>query len=156
MQTDVKRIIGIDPGQTTGYVDALFDLNSGTWQVVDAREIAWDERFILKPLLAGALCTAYVQPLLPDFVVTEQFTLYAFKAKDQIGSTFPSVRVIGTLEAYMQEFGILRRLCFQPASVRSRVLTLEEHRRWLVGSVHKHDAYQHLRYFIVTHDLQKA
>jgi hypothetical protein len=151
------RIVGIDPGQTTGYVEVLCDPDSGEWQIIDAREIAWEDRFILKPLLT---CSSVkfiadgpelpVEPLLPAYVVCEQFTLYANKARDQVGSHFPSVRIIGTLEAYLDEYHILGRLMFQGASVRERVQVLPQHESMLGTSDHTHDAYQHVRYFIVT------
>ena len=143
------RVIGIDPGQTTGYVD--IHLNGSSWQVVDAQEITWDERFRLGPLLAGTPSDNIVGPPLPDYVVVEQFTLYAHKAQEQIGSHFPSARVIGTLEAYMYDAGIIDRLIFQPASVRSLVKIMPAHEAILTGSPHKRDAYQHARYFLVTH-----
>jgi hypothetical protein len=145
------RIVGIDPGQTTGYVDVDFNPDSGHWQVVDAREIAWGARFYLKPLIAGDPNFGMGARPLPTWIVMEDFTLYAHKAQDQIGSHFPSVRVIGALEAYTEELGIFPNLILQPASVRGRIKILPEHEKWLVGSAHKKDAYQHVRYFIVTH-----
>ena len=139
------RLIAIDPGQTTGYVDVLYDPANGDWRVVDAKEIAWVNRFTLRPLLADP----FIGLPLPSFVVCEQFTLYAHKAYDQVGSHFPAVRVIGTLEAYLDELGILDRLIFQGASVRERVTVLDKHASMIHGP-HITDAYQHVRYFIVT------
>jgi hypothetical protein len=147
----LKRIVSVDPGQTTGWVEGIYDSETREWDVRDAKEIAWENRFLIGPLLTSPTCFEdVVPPLLPSYVICEQFTLYAHKATDQIGSHFPAVRVIGTLEAFLYEMGILDRLIFQGASVRERTQVMAIHYPFVAASQHKIDAYQHLRYFIVT------
>ena len=147
----VKRLIAIDPGQTTGYVEVMFHPETGLWDVTDVREITWDCRFDLKPLVADVLVPGH--PLLfPSFVVCERFILYPHKAQDQIGSEFPSVRVIGVLEAFLWELGLLEVLRFQNASVRERVKVLPADLSKVGHSPHTIDAYQHIRYFIVSNE----
>lgn len=112
------------------------------FQLTQAGQIPWQERFsCLKKLIIEDL---------PCWIVVESFRLYEHKAQDQVNSDFPSVRVIGAIEAYLEGVGRLDRLVLQPASVRSRVQILNEHKPMLVNKVHAHDAYQHLRYFFVT------
>ena len=143
----MERIVAVDPGQTTGWAEGTYNPVTREWAFRDAIEIAWEDRFLMRLLLASSNAG---EPLLPPtHIVCEQFTLYKNKAQDQVGSHFPSVRVIGTLEAYLDELGILCDLKFQGASVRDRVAILPEHYDKLKGSEHKKDAYQHLRYFCV-------
>lgn len=133
------RIIAIDPGGTTGYVEV--EASSDNFTLTKVTEISWSRRFSLKEhLLLGPP---------PKAVVVESFRLYASKAEDQINSEFPSVRIIGALEAFLFDLGWIDRLVFQPASIRSRVKILDEHRE-VRKSPHTHDAYQHARYYFVT------
>ncbi len=143
----MQRIVAVDPGQTTGWAEGVFNPNTREWDVRDVKEIAWEERFLMRLLLTSS---DGPEPLLPSYIICERFILYPYKAKQQIGSEFPSVRVIGTLEAYLEQLGLLSLLTFQNASVRERVQVLPQHAHLVVGSEHKKDAYQHLRYFIVT------
>jgi hypothetical protein len=128
---------GIDPGETTGLVIARLHADN-TYDVLAAEEIAWDDRFRLIPLL---------RDYQPSTIVMEAFILYPHKASDQIGQMFPSVRVIGLVEAACN-FLELSQPHFQMAAVRTRVKVLPQHELKL-RSTHTRDAYKHLRFYLV-------
>ena len=140
------RIVAFDPGERTGFCEALVS-DDGSFQVVMSCTIAWRDRFIETPILLQSNETV---PL-PEIIVVESFRLYAHKAKDQIGNDFPSAQMIGTIQTYLHQLGILDRLILQPASAMSRVQILPDHMPSLDRAEHARDAYKHLRYYIVTH-----
>jgi hypothetical protein len=146
---DHARIVAIDPGLTTGYVDLQLSFSDASIRIVRAEEVRWERRFELEKLLFGA------EEMPPDdwphVVVVESFRLYAHKAKDQINNDFPSVRVIGTLEAFLNHRQIMNRLVLQPASVTALVAIEPEHARILGASEHMKDAYKHARYYMLHH-----
>lgn len=139
----MTKLIAIDPGSTTGFVEAETSLVGIT--LLRVIEIPWERRFALRDLLWNEGS----QPV-PDKVIIESFRLYAHRAQSQVNNDFPSVRVIGIVEAALHEFGWLDKLVFQPASVRSRVVVASPYREQL-RSPHTHDAFQHIRYYYVTH-----
>lgn len=131
------KLVAIDPGHTTGYVEA--EATDGVLTLTKVLQIPWEERFSLMSLLCAL-------PL-PDAVIVESFRLYAHKARAQINNDFPSVRVIGIVEAAAYLVDILDRVHFQPASIRTRVQVLPEHQEVDRAGPHARDAYQHLRFF---------
>lgn len=133
-------IVSLDPGQTSGLVVAQISSDANI-NIIQATELPWGGRFSLRQFLFTAW---------PDVVVCEAFRLYAQAAKAQINNEFPSVRVIGLLEAYLNETVGLDRLHFQAAMCIQRVEVLEEHKSALRGMVHARDAYKHLRYYAIT------
>lgn len=146
------RVLGIDPGETTGFIEARF--NDDDFQVVRAADVTWDNRFSLMYYLYCG--TPEQGPLVepPDVVIIESFHLYAHLAPSQIRSDFPSVRIIGMVEAFLFNWPcqwphIFGGLVLQPASTISLVAILSEHGKML-GSLHMIDAYKHVRYFYVT------
>lgn len=140
----MRRIIGIDPGRTSGYVDLVIE-DDGTILVAKAQEVLWDERFRFKEFLDYYAGVMLPFNMLPDAIVIEAFTLRAAEAHHQVGSDFPSVRIIGLVEAYAYELDILDRIVFQPATLKEFVKKKHE----LPASEHVLDAYKHARYFIV-------
>lgn len=146
------RIVGIDPGETTGFVDVRL-YNNGN-HVVVAKLVTWENRFTLDELIWGMPITKFddfsppVPP--PDAVVVESFRLYAHAAANQINHDFPSVRIIGIVETVLNAAGCLDRLFFQPASIRQSVQIPEEVKETLGSSPHTQDAYCHVRYFVIT------
>ena len=146
----MKRIIGIDPGRTTGFVDLLED-DDGALHVLEAMEVLWDERFRLRELIEGMPIQVdernQDEPLYlsPHAIVIEAFNLRAADAHHQVGSDFPSVRIIGIVEAFANDLGVLGRIVYQPASLKEFVKLKNK----LPASDHIEDAYRHARYFAV-------
>ena len=141
-------VLGLDPGKTTGYCmltcDGKDDEGLFNLEVIKWGEIRWDDRF---SAILELLHEIYVRP--NPWVVYEGFNLYQHtaQAQAQIHSDFPSVQVIGIIQAltYQNYPGLVPSMVSQPASVRKRVNTPP-----FVRGTHAKDAYRHARYFVVT------
>jgi len=142
------RYVAFDPGGSTGFCEAIATLSDRTFQVVKSCTIDWSDRFKVGDLLQGT-----DEAPLPDAVIVESFRLYQHRAKEQIGSDFPSSQVIGMIEMIAWQIGILDKVVYQPASNISRVQVLPEHKPSVAASEHARDAYRHLRYYILTNKL---
>lgn len=133
------RLIGVDPGQTTGYVKLLHD-HDGELRVLEAKEIVWTARMELIPLIAASVLE---DPQVPTTVVVESFRLFPHEFHHQVGSTFPSVHIIGIIDAACWLANPSPEIIYQPAVNKSRVLIYHP----LPGSEHVRDAYRHARYY---------
>lgn len=143
-------IMGFDPGGTTGYCVGRIDntLTLG-FEVVRCNVIQWDDRI--------PAVKALLHHYRPSLCIVEDFVLYASKAKDQIGKRFPSVLVIGILEAYLHELS-LNPMVLRLASTISRTEIPKAHQSSIpqldaVTREHAMDAYKHIRHYLVA---QKA
>lgn len=141
------QVLGIDPGQTTGVCTLeTFPTRKGysNYRVVLAEQIPWETRKSdLLALLRGSS-----QPQ-PDYIVMESFRLRPGRAMEQVGSTFPSVEIIGLVEGFVYALGLNIPIYYQEPAVISRVQILPEHEEFLKGKVHASDAYKHVRYYLV-------
>lgn len=146
--SSIKRIImGWDPGETTGVCVAEWNQLETSFKVIYSSLVTWPTRL---PRIRE-LIEAYQ----PTNTVVESFRLYESKARDQIGNDFPSVQVIGIIEAYLYMTG-LQLPTYQSASTisgRPPVQILPEHQGLLyLGTAammeHSNDAYKHMRYWI--------
>jgi hypothetical protein len=151
-------VIGVDPGKTTGLaiVEALgsvpFASPAGRviqvrWgmQILDASDVPWNDRFVITDIIA-----AWFKQVGNVWVVCEAFNLYAHAAQSQINSDFPSVQIIGMLQAEMHRLNRYDRLIMQPASTRKPIQIKGEYKQPLQGLHHAKDAFKHARYFIIT------
>lgn len=138
--TPFKRLIGIDPGRTTGFVEARLHDN-GDFEVVRAIEIVWDRRFDLWPLIVHPETDH-----LPTTAVMESFFLYPHEFHHQVGKDFPSVRVIGIVDLCCHLASPQIPIVFQTAAQVKNVKLLHD----LPASEHIRDAYRHIRYYVVT------
>jgi len=151
----MDKIVAIDPGGTTG-VCAIEETASHVegvpdFQVVMVEEILWENRLtFFEALFYGRLTTINGEPLLPDVVVIESFRLRPGRAMEQIGSNFPSVRVIGIVEAFVALCINEPLLVFQEPSIIGRCEILAEHASMFRGLIHAGDAYRHARYYHLT------
>lgn len=135
-----QTIMAWDPGGTTGLCIGVRDSSApGGFTVLESHAIRWERRFVA--------IRACIEQHQPTHTVIESFTLYKHKAKDQIGSDFPSSQVIGIIGAYLYMCG-LEAPVFQPASLihgRPEVQLLPQHEPLLGSTAHQRDAYRHLR-----------
>lgn len=136
----MATLIAIDPGLTTGIVVGRTD---GDRLLVDsAYVIKWDGRFeCLWRLLSSR----------PDHIVMEDFRLFNHKKDSQVGSVFPSVQVIGTVDAFAWSLQLSDRIHIQQPADRIRVAVLPQHESTVRGITHTVAAYQHLRLFAIVH-----
>lgn len=145
-------ILGVDPGQTTGV--CLINTNISTngaesFGVLLAEQIPWERRHADFWALLGDL--NYHRVPAPQLVVIENFRLRPGRAMEQVGSTFPSVNVIGLIEAYRHVSPFEFDIVFQEPAIIGRVQILPVHQSLFVGKQHAADAYRHARYYAVTH-----
>ena len=141
-------VLGVDPGQTTGF--CLLKNCQGrqrVYSLLEAGQILWDRRKLdMYALLSGTYRTRLP---VPEAIVIESFRLRPGRAMEQVGSTFPSVQVIGNIEAFQFALSLSVPLIFQEPSIISRVEILPEHEDRLTGKPHAQDAYKHARYYLV-------
>jgi hypothetical protein len=135
-------IISVDPGRTTGLAIGTVT-DSTIFKLLHTTNITWEERHKIETYLVPTFDG-------PDgiIVVVESFNLYPGAAHGQaaIRSDFPSVRIIGLVDAYTHG-----KFELQPPSIMKRVGILEEHKQAMRGTTpHEKAAYKHLRYYIVT------
>lgn len=142
------RILAIDPGKTTGVVVAEIQDHEVTG-IVQQFELGWEERFMLIPFIQG-MRPEQGAPQQFSEIVLEAFRLYPHEYRRQVGSDFPSVRVIGIVEAAAYLAGGLDSITLLPAGVKSKVAVLEDHGRVLLRSEHVRDAYKLARYYAIT------
>ena len=145
------RIIGVDPGETTGItiIQQTKPLST-SFDILYVDDIGWEERFALMELISHYRPHPD-QPDISGLVVCEQFRLYpgAGAGQEHINSYFPSVRVIGYIECWLHHLMWTDALILQPASVRKGVEILPVHVDQLKGYHHARDAYKHARYRLV-------
>lgn len=153
-------IAGIDPGYTTGL--CVIDenpkarriiggmLENDDFQVVCVAQIPWEKRLVsLQALFYGTFANSD-KLLLPEVVVVEAFRLRPGRAMEQVGSEFPSVRIIGIVETLVSLCCPQPLLVYQEPGVIGRVEILEQHKTELEGLIHAGDAYRHVRYYHLT------
>lgn len=89
-------ILSLDPGHTTG----IFVV-SVTPAGIHPRHISQQQTF---PVSKGAkVFSQLLQEYSPDFIITETYRVYEWKAKDHSWSDVPTLRVIGCLETILTQ-----------------------------------------------------
>lgn len=138
-------VLGVDPGKTTG----VCMLRTGkTIEVIMAEQIPWETR--LEDFWALLTATFREELPVPQYIVVENFRLRPGRAMEQVGSTFPSVEIIGLIEAFGYVTKNFFQIVYQEPGAISRVAILPEHAHFFTGLQHAADAYKHARYFCVT------
>lgn len=144
-----KLIVAIDPGKTTGFCvlscpAGVIDPN--TYDVYQAHQVEWSDRFFFH-----AFFCAHRDHI--RAIIIERFKLFRNPKtmESQINSEFPSVRVIGIVEAYAELFNLGDRIVFQEPNDRKSAQIPRMHHAALGTSDHVRDAYRHARYFVLTH-----
>lgn len=139
--TPGRHIASLDPGVTSGFCLARYKVGR-EFDLVQVRE--------LKPADTASHLRFVLDNYDPEWIVVENFRLFKHAVDTQIGSEFPSVRLIGRVEEMLETRGIYNRLVLQmPNDRKSATRMPPEHARLLGSSPHTYAAYQHLRYFIV-------
>ena len=138
------RLAAFDPGLTTGYCVIDIQDDGKDFVVHRTDEIPWEARF-------KNLEYIFLEDQ-PKIIVIEQFRLYPHKAKAQIGSEFPSVRVIGIIETMCYQERIDEtKIHFQGAGDIVKTMVLDRDVKLVAGSPHKIDAYRHARLHFLKH-----
>ena len=139
MSVPTKRILALDPGETTGYAvfdgvffDRLGQINTGH---VDTSVIP------LRKLL---------QDINPNIVVVEEYRVYAWRVKQHSWSILHTPRLIGCIETICE---IHRKpIAMQGAGIVKQFVTDDKLKNWgfyIKGQSHARDATRHACYFII-------
>lgn len=144
-----KLLVSIDPGGTTGFCVLHFaggTVNPDVYTVHTALEVTFNNRFWYQHFFNTHRDNIGV-------IVLERFKLFGREAtmKAQINSEFPSVRIIGIIEAFAHMYGLLDKIHFQEPNDRKSAQIPKEHWAAIGPSDHVKDAYRHARYFTLTH-----
>lgn len=137
-------VIAIDPGLTTGIVVAS-NIVGDKFDIHHSVAMLWPDRFNLQYLFQSLLEQHTIEA-----VVIERFALFPSKALAQSYSDFPSVQIIALCEAYLHQLDMLDKIVMQSPDQRKRVAFEKQHYPQVRATLHQRDAYQHLRYYIVT------
>ena len=139
MSIQTKRVLAIDPGETTGY--ALFDgvdldrLGQVSTGHVDTSVIPLRKLF---------------ENVEPDIVVVEEYRVYAWRAKQHSWSSLHTPRLIGCIETLCE---IHRKpIAMQGAGIVKQFVTNDKLKDWgfyIKGQPHARDATRHACYFII-------
>lgn len=141
--------VSIDPGGTTGFV-ALYHpsgtIDPNTYTVHTALEVTFNNRFWYRNWLIEHRDQIGV-------IILERFKLFSNQKtmQAQINSEFPSVRIIGIIEAYAETLALFDRIVFQEPNDRKSAQIPKIHWKALGPSDHVKDAYRHARYHSLTH-----
>jgi len=142
---DLKILHAYDPGETTGFVEVLWNTRTTKMELTSVRHIAFAAAALDIHRLTMENC--------PDIIVYERFALYDHKKDSQVGSEFPSSQVIGMIKMAVElvsekDVSWNIELVKQPAVVMARAGIRDEHANQLKGHVHAISAYKHALYYI--------
>lgn len=150
----MSLVVAIDPGKTTGFCvlscpAGVIDPN--TYDVYQASEVEWSNRFFFRTFFS-----LYHDSI--KAIVIERFKLFRNPKtmEAQINSEFPSVRIIGIVEAYAELFNLGNKIIFQEPNDRKSAQIPRIHHAALGHSDHVRDAYRHGRYWILMHRSKQA
>lgn len=144
-----KLLVSVDPGGTTGFCSLYFAgglIDPDQYTVHTALEVTFNNRFWYHSFFA-------TQRDQIGIIILERFKLFGRQAtmKAQINSEFPSVRIIGIVEAFAFQFGLLDKIVFQEPNDRKSAQIPPMHWAAIGPSDHVKDAYRHARYYALTH-----
>jgi len=100
------KVLAFDPGETTGWAffeDAALGPTTGTLELWGGPQGIYD----------------LIDKYTPDFIVVENFRLFPHRQREQVGSTFPTVKVIGVIEYIAEGWSI--PVVFQEPGDRKQV-----------------------------------
>lgn len=132
------KLLCFDPGQTTGW--ALFE-NS---KLIKCGQLA---TYPVKNCIVSL--TKFINEIAPDYVVIEEYRVYAHKAEDHAQNDMHTSRLIGALEYYLVITSIGYEM--RGAGLAKGFATDEKLRDWnfwQVGERHARDAIRHGVYFL--------
>ncbi len=147
LQSSREAVLALDPGETTGW--ALF-VNGRLSRCRQIPPLASRKPDLQRAASLLQKLNQLYTGKLPITVVMERFSLYGHKAKQQIGSTFPTVEVIGIIRFTCQQLGL--RVVEQSASQAKSFVSddrLRAMQLWQVNQRHSRDAIRHALYYIL-------
>jgi hypothetical protein len=134
-----KMLLAFDPGETTGF--ARFEKGRLTWYEELKTLTVHDAVPVLSPLIKGQ-CN----------VVVENYQVYKWRAKQHVGDTLHTPRLIGCIETLCALRGI--RPTKQTAQNAKGFVTDEKLKAWgmyVKGKPHTRDAIRHGIFYLLFH-----
>ena len=140
-----KLVVSIDPGGTTGVVALHFPggiVNPDGYTIHTALEVTFNNRFWY-----GQFFNTHRDQI--GVIVLERFKLFGNQKtmNAQINSQFPSVRIIGIVEAFAHMYGLVDKIHFQEPNDRKSAQIPREDWPKIGPSDHVKDAMRHARYY---------
>lgn len=135
MTNSIDYILAIDPGDTTGW--ATLEFNGG--KLIDMGQTDLNETL---DLIAGLDTNGLMR------IVCEDFLLFKQKARQQAGSRFKAVQIIGAIKSFARRENI--PLILQPSgilTVAAKISGVVQPNNHAVS--HKIDAFNHGFYYLV-------
>lgn len=136
------RIIGIDPGQTTGVC------------VFEGRALGGYAQLSTKEMpLAAATTEQYIRYNTPNLIVMEAYRIYNWKTRSHANSDVHTLRLIGAIQyiAYIKNIPVV----FQGAGEGKAFCTDEKLKEWSMYQVahrHANDAIRHVAHYLLFGD----
>ncbi len=145
-----KHIISFDPGISTGIVVAKnIDYIQRSFEITAKGILMFDNRATILAML-----TKYKDTL--EAIIVEDFMLFPSKASAQSYSRFETVKVIERITVYAEQLEIAHLIVMQkPAQRKSANGFPIEHQTALGHNRHLYAAYQHLRFYVFMHKVNK-
>lgn len=145
----MRLALSIDPGGTTGFT--AFNVPNGVinpddYSIHTALEVTFNNRFWYHQFFVNHRDNI-------GLIILERFKLFGRQAtmQAQINSEFPSVRIIGIVEAYAHLLGLHNKIVFQEPNDRKSAQIPRPHYLQIGPSDHVRDSYRHFRYYALTH-----
>lgn len=136
------RVVGIDPGETTGI--CCFE----GCDILDATQIVAKN----SPTVGANEIKAYIEKWKPSFVVLEDYKVYSWKSEDHSWASLHTPRLIGALDYICNELGIpVTKQMAQAAKGFCTDDKLKLWGLWIPGKRHARDAIRHTVYFLLFH-----
>ena len=145
MTNDWATIAVFDPGVTTGYCYAKvrYVKSKPTLPVImETTEILWPDRFIHLEQIFNRMDKHTI-----DALIVEDFYLYPHMARTKIGSRFDEIRMIGAIQTYAAQHGLMDVWLWQSATQAKSIKKFPDEWKPLPKGEHMKDTLRHLRYW---------
>lgn len=144
LPVEQKRIIGIDPGGTTGV---------SAWNIGGEAEIQmihWDQIKTAEMPEAAATMADFLNVALPDLIVMEEYRIYNWKTRSHANSDVHTLRLIGAIQYIAHERRI--PIVLQGAGEGKGFCTDEKLQAWGLykpARRHSNDAIRHVAHYLL-------
>lgn len=136
---DTQKVLGLDPGDTTGYAFAEVSFNKGLWNI----EIITAAGEATYPTGIRKLLTQAIRVQQPDFIVIEDYII----RQPHIGQSPIAIKVIGVFQVAYSSTPVQLVLQQPSEKVRMPNSRMLKHGIDVQNSLHIMDAIRHIAIF---------